>query len=338
VTDSQGLMRAARALLIVVCAFASSAFAHDSRPAYLQVTEIAPNRYDVTWRTPVLSGMRLPVAVRLPDEARNLTEPSEHDYVDSIVERRIIEVGDGLEGKRVDFVGLEATITDVLVRVKLRGDKASTMLVRSSKPWVEIAASPGPLSVFMAYAVHGTEHILLGADHLLFVFGLLLIVRTPSMLVKAITSFTVAHSITLAVATLGHAHIPAPPLNAAIALSILFLGPEIVRVWRGGTSFTIRHPWVVAFAFGLLHGFGFASGLTSLGLPQGEIPLALFAFNVGVEVGQLVFVALILVMVRAFEVLEIHWSRAMQLAPAYVVGVLGTFWTIQRMMILVEGG
>jgi hypothetical protein len=158
------------------------------------------------------------------------------------------------------------------------------------------------------------------------------------MLVKTITAFTVAHSITLAIATLGVAHVPAAPLNAAIALSILFLGPEIIRAWRGGTSFTIRHPWVVAFAFGLLHGFGFASGLAAIGLPQADIPLALLMFNVGVEIGQLAFVALILVLVRAFKVLQVHWPRAMELAPAYVVGSLGAFWTIQRLVLMVEGG
>src|SRR5207344_3132101 len=125
--------------------------------------------------------------------------------------------------------------------------------------------------------------------------------------VKTITAFTVAHSMTLATATLGLASLPAPPLNAAIALSILFLGPEIIRAWRGETSFTIRHPWVVAFAFGLLHGFGFASGLAAIGLPQGDVPLALLMFNVGVEIGQIAFVALILLMARAFRVLEVRW-------------------------------
>ena len=143
----------------------------------------------------------------------------------------------------------------------------------------------------LSYVQLGFRHILFGVDHLLFVLGLLLIVADRWMLVKTITSFTVAHSITLAIATLGYASAPMPPLNAAIALSILFLGPEIVRVWRGETSFTIRHPWVVAFAFGLLHGFGFASGLSAMGLPKAEIPLALLLFNVGVEIGQVAFVS-----------------------------------------------
>ena len=334
----QDRARSVALLLLVALASVSSAHAHEARPAYLQLTETGPGRYDVVWRTPLLSGMRLPVVVRFPEGTRTLTGPNERDFNDSIIERRTIEVGGGLEGKAVEFVGLQATITDVLARVQTRDGRMSMTLVQPSKPWLEVTAAQGPFAVFATYVRHGVEHILLGIDHLLFVFGLLLIVRTPWMLLKAITAFTVAHSITLAVATLGYAHIPAPPLNAAIALSILFLGPEIVRAWRGGTSFTIRNPWVVAFAFGLLHGFGFASGLTALGLPQGDIPLALFAFNVGVEIGQLAFVALILLVVRAFKLLEMHGSKALQLAPAYVVGTLGAFWTIQRVMMMFEGG
>jgi hydrogenase/urease accessory protein HupE len=230
------------------------------------------------------------------------------------------------------------TITDVLVRIERLDGTRSTELVRPSRPWMEVAAPRGTLATISVFLAQGIEHILLGVDHLLFVLGLLLIVRTPWMLVKTITAFTVAHSITLAIATLGYASVPAPPLNAAIALSILFVGVEVIRAWRGETSFTIRHPWVVAFAFGLLHGFGFASGLAAIGLPQADIPLALLMFNVGVEVGQLAFVALILLLVRAFRTLEVHWRRPVALLPAYFVGSLGAFWTIQRLVLMVEGG
>ena len=156
------------------------------------------------------------------------------------------------------------------------------------------------------------------------------------MLVKTVTAFTVAHSITLAIATLGWAEVPGPPLNAAIALSILFLGPEIVRTWRGETSFTIRHPWVVAFAFGLLHGFGFASALTSAGLPRQELPLALVSFNVGVELGQLGFIAVVLALEHSFRVLEFSWPRWVQALPGYTVGTLGAFWTMQRLAVLLR--
>jgi hydrogenase/urease accessory protein HupE len=315
------------------------AFAHETRPAYLELQETAPGRFDVLWRTPVLAGMRLPVALKLPDGVRNVEEPSVQELPDSLLERRSIDAGPaGLAGKRIEFPGLQLTITDVLVRIERLDGTHSTELVRPQRPWIEFAAPRGALASAGVFLAQGIEHILLGVDHLLFVLGLLAIVRTPWMLVKTITAFTVAHSITLAIATLGLASVPAPPLNAAIALSILFLGPEILRAWRGETSFTIRHPWVVAFAFGLLHGFGFASGLTALGLPQREIPLALLMFNVGVEIGQLAFVALVLALVRAFKVLQVRWPRPVELLPAYVVGSLGAFWTIQRVVLMAEGG
>jgi hydrogenase/urease accessory protein HupE len=157
-----------------------------------------------------------------------------------------------------------------------------------------------------------------------------LIVRNGWSLVKTITAFTVAHSITLAAATLGYVSVPVPPVEAAIALSILFLGPEIVRQWRGGTSITIRNPWVVAFAFGLLHGFGFASVLDHTGLPPADLPLALLFFNVGVELGQLAFVAVIVLLERAISRLRFHWPIWVKLAPGYAVGIMGAFWTFQR--------
>ena len=325
-------------LLLVAMIVPVPALAHEARPAYLELKEIAPNQFEVLWRTPVLAGMRLPVALRMPDGLRNVQEPTVQELADSLLERRSVDAGPaGLAGNRIDFPGLQITITDVLVRVELLDGRTWTTVARPSQPWIEIAGAPGAAATALTFLTQGIEHILLGIDHLLFVFGLLLIVRTPWMLVKTITAFTVAHSITLAIATLGYAHVPAPPLNAAIALSILFLGPEIIRAWRGETSFTIRHPWVVAFAFGLLHGFGFASGLAAIGLPQDDIPLALLMFNVGVEIGQLAFVALILLLHRAFKVLEVHWPRAVELAPAYVVGSLGAFWTIQRLLMMVEG-
>lgn len=315
----------------------ADAGAHEARPASLEITELAPGRYDLVWRTPLLSGMRLPVVLVLPDGARTVAESSLRELGDSIVERRVIEVAGGLPGRRVEFAGLQATITDVLVRTDLRDRERTTTLVHPSQPWIEIAAARGPLAVASGYLVAGIHHILLGVDHLLFVLGLLLIVRDRVMLVKTISAFTVAHSITLAIATLGYASVPAPPLNAAIALSILFLGIEVVRAWRGETSLTIRRPWMVAFAFGLLHGFGFASGLTTMGLPRAEIPLALLTFNAGVEVGQLLFVALVPLLERAFRILEVRWPRPVSVVPAYTVGTLGAYWTLQRLVAMLGG-
>jgi HupE / UreJ protein len=311
------------------------AWAHESRPAYLEIKETAPGRYAVLWRTPLLAGMRLPVVLKFPDEVRHVTEPAPRELPDSRIERWLIEAGDsGLAGKRIEFVGLQATITDVLVRVQMRDGTDSTTLVRPAQAWVEIAVSRGLLAVVGAYLLHGIQHISFGVDHLLFVLGLLLIVQDRWMLLKTVTAFTVAHSLTLAIATLGYADAPVVPLNAAIALSILFLGPEIVRSWRGETSLTIRHPWVVAFLFGLLHGFGFAGALTSAGLPRKDLPLALLSFNVGVEIGQVAFVLLIGLLERSFRQLEIRWPRWAEALPGYAVGSLGAFWTIQRMAIL----
>ena len=312
--------------------------AHESRPAYLEIKETAPGRYDVLWRTPLLAGMRLPVVLKFPDDVRHVTEPVVRELPDSLVERRLIDAGgSGLAGKRIEFVGLQATIADVLVRVQMRDGRESTTLVRPAQAWVEIAASRGLLAVAGAYFKLGIEHILFGVDHLLFILGLLFIVNDRWMLVKTISSFTVAHSLTLAIATLGYARAPEPPLTAAIALSILFLGPEMVRSRRGETSLTIRHPWVVAFAFGLLHGFGFASGLTTMGLPRAEIPLALLLFNLGVEAGQLLFVIVVLLLERSFRVLEVRLPRPIEALPAYAVGSLGAFWTIQRVVIMLGG-
>jgi HupE / UreJ protein len=186
----------------------------------------------------------------------------------------------------------------------------------------------------LAFLKLGVEHIWLGVDHLLFVFGLLLLVQSRWMLLKTITAFTVAHSITLALATFGYVSLPALLLNAAIALSILILGVEVVRSGSGRTSMTVLHPWIVAFAFGLLHGFGFASGLSALGLPSAGIPLALVMFNLGVEIGQVSFVSLILILARSFRQLEIRWPRWVQVLPGYTVGSLGAFWTIQRAAML----
>jgi hydrogenase/urease accessory protein HupE len=326
------------ALLFAVAIAVPCAWAHEARPAYLEIKETSPNQFSVLWRTPVLAGMRLPIALQLPDDVQNTNEPTVQELADSLVERRWIDAGpNGLAGKRVDFPGLQATLADVLVRVEMLDGRKSTTIVHASQPWVTIPASQTSLRLVGSYILQGIRHILFGADHMLFVLGLLLIVKDRWMLLKTVTAFTVAHSITLAIATLGYAEIPVVPLNAAIALSILFLGPEIVRSWRGQTSFTIRHPWVVAFAFGLLHGFGFASALTSAGLPHHELPLALVSFNVGVEIGQLGFIALILLLERSFRLLQIRWPRWASALPGYTVGSLGAFWTMQRLMILLGG-
>ena len=322
------------ALLLGLFASVPSTWAHESRLAYLEINETAPGRYSVLWRTPVMSGMRLPVALKFPDDVRNVTEPTVQELTDSLLERRVIDAGaSGLAGKQIEFVGLQATITDVLVRVQILDGTYSTMLVRPSKPWAEIAASRGPLAVAGAFLMHGIEHILFGYDHLLFVFALILIVRSRRVLLMTITAFTIAHSITLALATLGAVYVPRPPVEAAIALSILLLACEIVRLEHGQVGLTARWPWAVAFSFGLLHGFGFASALADIGLPRSDVPLALFSFNVGVELGQLAFIGVVfsvLTLAKRIRAASVIGHGALR-AATYVIGILAAYWFFERL-------
>lgn len=319
--------------LLLLWLLTTAVHAHEARPAYLEITETAAGRYDVLWRTPLLSGQRLPVLLRFPDGCRNVVEPTQRELNDSVIERRVIDAGAaGLTGRRIEFVGLQASITDVLVRISILDGVHSTVLVHPAQPWVEIVATPGAFAVAGAFVVHGIGHILGGFDHLLFVFGLLLLVRNGWMLVKTITAFTLAHSITLALAALGVVHVPGPPVEATIALSILLLAVEIARSNRGEPGFTARWPWVVAFCFGLLHGFGFAGALAEIGLPQRDLPLALFTFNVGVEIGQLIFVAAVLagreLLLRCR--LPASVTRHLQPAASYILGTVAAFWFFER--------
>lgn len=317
------------ALLLIAALFALPAVAHESRPAYLEIRETSPHQFSVLWRTPVLSGNQLLVKLKLPADVKDVQPQIVQELSDSRVERRWIDAGpDGLAGERIDFVGLQFTITDVLARFEFLDGRELTVIARPSEPFVTIAESQTSLQVALAYAKEGIRHISLGFDHLVFLFALMLIVKGGWMLFKTITAFTVAHSITLAMATLGVFQPPRPPIEVAIALSILFLAPEILRDRRGETSFTLRRPWLVAFAFGLLHGFGFSSVLIDAGLPRSELPVALLSFNLGVEIGQLAFVSLLLLLWALIGKLGIKWPRWSTAIPAYVVGTLATFWLL----------
>jgi hydrogenase/urease accessory protein HupE len=316
-------------LLLAAC----GSFAHDSRPASLELRQTAPERFELLWRIPVMSGMPLPVVLKLPDGVRNLTGPALQELPDSRVERRVIEAPGGLAGQRIEFPGLQGTIADVLVRFQRLDGQATTKLVRGSEPWIDVAGPPpGALQIFGSFVAHGVEHILFGFDHLLFVLALMLTVRGTKALVWTITAFTVAHSITLALAALGVVDVPGPPVEAAIAFSIVLVAAEIVRLRRGEPSLTARRPWLIAFCFGLLHGFGFAGALSAIGLPQGEVPLALLAFNIGVELGQLAFVAAVLALgmvarrLRGATALREGVSRA----TPYFIGSLAAFWFVER--------
>ena len=331
------MKRSAFVAVVLALLCTSAAFAHELRPGYLELREVDSERYALLWKRPTGGEVEIRIAPVIPEGCKLATPDRQQLTPGAVLVRGTLTCAGGLAGKTLRIDGLETTVTDVLVRIQHADGRLDSHLLKPMNPSVTLGERTTGWQRSRAYLRLGVEHILLGVDHLLFVLGLLLIVADRWMLLKTITSFTIAHSITLAIATLGYASAPLPPLNAAIALSILFLGPEIVRRWRGETSFTIRHPWVVAFAFGLLHGFGFASGLTTMGLPKAEIPVALLLFNVGVEVGQLFFVAMIVALERAFRTLEIRWPRWVEALPGYAVGSLGAYWTIQRTLVLLGG-
>lgn len=317
--------------LLVFGVIAPRASAHEVRPAYLEIRQTAVDTYAVLWKVPAMGeDLRLGVYVRFPEGATELNPPSRIPAEGAYVERRTFRVQGGLAGNTIAFDGLPATQIDVLARVDLGGGAVQTVRITPANPQFTVEAKPTALRVTRTYLALGVEHILLGIDHLLFVLALVLLVKGKRRLVGTITSFTLAHSITLALATLGFVHVPGPPVEACIALSIVFVAAEIVHGRQGKPGLTARAPWVVAFTFGLLHGLGFASALSEVGLPQQAIPLALLFFNVGVEVGQLAFIAVVLAIVaigREFPVRAPHWTW--RVAP-YSIGALAMFWVIQR--------
>jgi hydrogenase/urease accessory protein HupE len=300
------------------------------RPAYLELRETEPGRYDVLWKVPALGDRRLAARVRLPEGTQNVTEPAGHFEGGAFLERWRIERAGGLTGQEIAIDGLIGGVTDVIVRLE-RADGTSQMerlLPESARFTVTAPAGTG--EVAWSYLVLGVEHILGGIDHLLFVLALLLVVRGARRIVLTVTAFTVAHSITLVAATLGWVRVPGPPVEAIIALSIVFVAAEVVHGLQGRPGLTARAPWVVAFSFGLLHGFGFAGALAEVGLPQKAIPVALLMFNVGVEIGQLIFVAAALAagaMIARLPVARPAWTNY---ALPYVIGTVAMFWVIER--------
>jgi hydrogenase/urease accessory protein HupE len=268
----------------------------------------------------------LPIHPSLPKDAVIVALPRVERIFGAEIKRWTIATGPrGLEGWEVAVHGLQTTMVDVLVRVAFVDGRVVTRLLRPEAPsFVLGKADAGPPAG--GYFVLGVEHILLGIDHLLFVLALVLIVRGAGPLVKTITAFTVAHSITLGLATLGVVHVPSAPVEAVIALSIVFVASEILR--RGERGLTERAPWLVAGSFGLLHGFGFAGALSQVGLPLNDIPLALLFFNLGVEAGQLAFVAVTLGVIPSLSRVRLpEWAP---LLPPYAIGGVAMFWVIQR--------
>lgn len=312
--------------------FSSNVNAHEIRPAFLQIKQVDSITYRIIWKIPA-RGKAVPQITPAFPRGMDVIQVGQPHIANASARYTYQGVLPGdLHGRIIGIDGLSRTMIDALVNIELLNGEMFSILLRPDKPSDIIPRKSGLWQVAMSYLTMGIEHILGGFDHLLFVLALLLITRGPRNLIKAITAFTVAHSITLSLAALGVVGLPSAPVEAVIALSIVFLAVELVNFYRGKKGLTIQYPWVIAFVFGLLHGFGFAGALTEIGLPQTAIPAALFFFNVGVEVGQLLFVSVILVIMWGLNKLRIDWPRWVRMAPPYAIGIVASFWLIERVV------
>lgn len=342
-------------------------YAHWASPGYLELEQTEANTYSVLWKLPTQAGRPLKLAPTLPQTCVEQTPVSTYRAATAVIQRWATRCNGGLVDQTISIDGLSNSLTDVLVRVNRLDGTTQTVRLTANDPSFTVLKSPSWIDISQTYLVLGIEHILSGLDHLLFILALLIIVSGWRRLVATITAFTLAHSLTLGAATLGFVFVPRPPVEATIALSILFLALEIVRYqmsfhpgtvspqqWvqsgsayaggnktnlprettraRASRSLTHEWPWLVAFIFGLLHGFGFAGALTEVGLPENAIPLALLFFNLGVEAGQLVFVAGFLLVSWSFGRQALARSRWVQIGAAYIIGAVAMYWTIERVV------
>ncbi|WP_436643397.1 HupE/UreJ family protein [Microbaculum sp. FT89] len=311
---------------------ATMAQAHEVRPAYLSIDQRAPEDFDVLWKVPTRGEARLALGVSLPSACAETSPVVAADVGAAMASRWSVRCTGGLDGKTLAIDGLVATYTDVIARIAWSDGTVQTARLTPDFPDLVLETAPGALATAKAYFFLGVEHILLGIDHLLFVLALLLLIRDLRRLIETITAFTVAHSITLAAAALGWTQVPQPPVEAAIALSIAVVAAEIIRAERGETDLSIRYPWLIAFLFGLLHGFGFGGALRDIGLPQKDVPLALLTFNLGVEAGQLLFVAAVLVVALVARRLFAMRGALIRGPVGYATGCVAGFWFVERVV------
>ena len=316
-------------VLLVWLAMANPARADDLRPGFLELTESAPGTWAMVWKAPILGGLAVRARPQLPAFCKLDWQPPRL-VGGSLVETGTAHCTSPLAGATIGLAGMEHGFTDALLRVAARGQPVEAARLTPARPFTTLSTAPDRADVLRTYLALGVTHILTGYDHLLFVLSLVLLIRRGWAVAKTVTAFTLAHSLTLAATTLGLFVVARRPVEICIALSIVFLAVEIVKENPGKPRLTARVPWAVAFAFGLLHGLGFAAALAEIGLPQGEVVPALFAFNVGVEAGQLVIVAAGFAALWLIARFMAARASALRRVTAYSIGVIAAFWMIQR--------
>lgn len=317
------------ALLLAVIAVPSPLPAHTFAPSLLELRQEASG-VAVRFKQPNVRVVGSRLVPLLPPACQTIDGPETHSEGTGVVTSWRLTCGE-LVGEEIAVDGIAASRADLLLRIELADGRTVHHVLTADRPTFIIPPAASALDVAGLYGRLGFDHILGGFDHLLFVLGLVLLIDGRRRLVATVTAFTAGHSVTLALAALGLVHMPQGPTEAAIALSIVVLAVELTRP-RGTDSRLRRSPWVVAALFGLLHGLGFAGALTEIGLPEREIPSALLAFNLGIELGQLAFVAVVLVVGALAERLtRPSWRPVLALAPAYGIGTLATFWFLERL-------
>ena len=326
-------MKSMLGLLLFALLWGHPATAHELRPGFLEITEIGPARYEVRFKVPARGDLRLRMHPRFPADCANAEDARTEHSGDAFIDRFIVACPSGLADREIVIDGLARTFTDVVTRVALADGSVQTVRLTPDQPYFTIAPAPSWVETARTYFLLGVQHILEGVDHLMFVLALLLLIRERWMLVKTITAFTLAHSITLAAAALGWAEAPQAPVEAVVALSIVFTAAQIPRQrLQQQADLASAAPWIVAFAFGLLHGFGFGGALREIGLPQSDVPLALLTFNLGVEAGQLLFVIAVLALRASLDRLLALKLAFFREVLAYLIGSLAATWFIQRVV------
>jgi hydrogenase/urease accessory protein HupE len=309
---------------------ASPAQADELRPGYLEFTQKSANDWTLIWKAPLRGGVTPATQPVLPKTCKPINAPRREMGAVSFTTISAIRCTGDVAGSQIGLAGFSASQTDVLVRVAPLGRPVQAMRLTAAEPTAEIRAKADVWQVARTYFVTGVHHILFGYDHLLFVVALVLLLGGLWPIARAVTAFTIAHSITLIGTTLGFFGLPQRPVESVIALSIMFLAVEIIKKQPGAPRLSERAPWLVAFLFGLLHGFGFAGALKEIGLPESDVPTALLTFNLGVEAGQLLIVLASLAALLAVKRLAARYERAMIIAATYAIGTIASAWFITR--------
>ncbi len=309
--------------------FAVPAAADELRPSYLELTQKSERSWQVKLKAPIKGGMAANSSPILPPTC-TLGVPNRTVVEGSLLTLWRADCSHSLVGAKVGLSGLDKSVSDALVRIALLNRPVQAARLTAASPLTEVRARAGATQVAWTYFKLGIEHILKGYDHLLFVLSLVLLLSGGWVIARTVTAFTVAHSITLAGATLGFLGVSQKPVEICIALSIIFLAVEVVKRDPANPRLSERMPWLIAFLFGLLHGFGFAGALAAIGMPEGEVPVALLTFNLGVEAGQLGIVVSALTVIAMIGRLSAASLTRFKRIAAYAIGITASFWFIAR--------